>query len=60
MPRYRFNFLKTPNDIALRWFADLFGLYKELGWGYALWNFAGDVGIVEHGRPGALREAARL
>ena len=47
---------KTPNDIALRWFGDLFGLYGEFGWGYALWNFAGDFGIVEHGRPGAVYE----
>jgi hypothetical protein len=47
---------KTPNDIALRWFRDVFGLYKEFGWGYALWNFAGDFGIVEHGRPGARYE----
>ncbi|HEY0603487.1 MAG TPA: cellulase family glycosylhydrolase [Herpetosiphonaceae bacterium] len=44
---------KTPNDVALRWFADLFSIFKEFGWGYALWNFAGDFGIVEHGRPGA-------
>ena len=47
---------KTPNAIALRWFSDLFGLYKEFGWGYALWNFAGDFGIVAHGRPGAVYE----
>lgn len=47
---------KTPNDIALRWFSDLFGLYKEFGWGFALWNFAGDFGIVEHGRPGTRYE----
>ncbi len=47
---------RTPNDIALRWFADLFGLYKEFGWGFALWNFAGDFGVVEHGRPGARYE----
>jgi hypothetical protein len=47
---------KTANDIALRWFNDLFGLYKKFGWGYALWNFAGDFGIVEHGRPGARYE----
>ena len=47
---------KTPNAVALRWFTDLFGLYKEFGWGYALWNFAGDFGIVEHGRPGAVYE----
>ncbi|MBV9789240.1 MAG: cellulase family glycosylhydrolase [Chloroflexi bacterium] len=47
---------QTPNDVALRWFADLFSVFKEFGWGYALWNFAGDFGIVEHGRPGARYE----
>ncbi|MBC8143100.1 MAG: cellulase family glycosylhydrolase [Armatimonadetes bacterium] len=47
---------KTPNDIAMRWFADLFGLYKEFGWGFALWNFKGDFGVAEHGRPGASYE----
>jgi len=47
---------KTPNDIALRWLGDLFGLYREFGWGFALWNFAGDFGIVNHGRPGARYE----
>jgi len=47
---------KTPNDIALRWFTDLFGIYGELGWGYSLWNFEGDFGIVNHGRPGARYE----
>ncbi len=40
----------------MRWFTDLFGLYKEFGWGFALWNFAGDFGIIEHGRPGAQYE----
>ena len=49
-------FNKTPNDVALRWFSDLLGLYREYGWGYALWNFKGDFGIVEHGRPGAKYE----
>jgi endoglucanase len=47
---------KTPNDIALRWLSDLFGLYGEFGWGYALWNFVGDFGIIGHGRPGAQYE----
>jgi endoglucanase len=52
---------KMPNDVTLRWFADLFGLFKEFDWGFALWNFAGDFGIVEHGRPlRAVRGAARL
>jgi len=47
---------QTPNDIALRWFTDLFGLFGEFGWGYALWNFEGAFGIVGHGRPGAVYE----
>ncbi len=46
----------TPNDVALRWFTDLFGIYREFGWGFALWNFAGPFGIVEHGRPGTVYE----
>ncbi len=44
---------RTPNELALRWLGDLFGLFKEFGWGFALWNFEGDFGIVNHGRPGA-------
>jgi len=43
----------TPNEDALRWLTDLLGLYREYGWGYALWNFEGPFGIVGHGRPGA-------
>jgi len=44
---------KTPNDVALRGFRDLFGLFREFGWGYGMWNFEGAFGIVNHGRPGA-------
>ena len=47
---------KPPNDVALRWFGDLFGVFAELGWGYALWEFDGPFGIVAHGRPGARYE----
>lgn len=50
---------RTPNDVAMRWFSDLFGLFKDYGWGFALWNFEGDFGIVEHGRPGARYERYR-
>jgi endoglucanase len=50
---------RTPNDVAMRWFGDLFGLFKEYGWGFSLWNFVGDFGIVEHGRPGARYERYR-
>lgn len=49
-------FRHTPNEIALRWYADLLRLYSEFGWGYALWQFQGPFGVVEHGRPGAKYE----
>lgn len=48
---------KVPNELALRWFADLLSLYKEFGWGYSLWNFKGDFGIADHGRPGTRYES---
>ncbi|MCX7710703.1 MAG: glycoside hydrolase family 5 protein [Clostridia bacterium] len=47
---------KTPNDAALRWLGDMMSLYKEFGWGYSLWNFEGEFGIIGHGRPGAVYE----
>ena len=47
---------KTPNDVALAWLTDLLSVYRELKWGYALWNFEGPFGIVRHGRPGAKYE----
>ncbi len=43
----------TPNDVALRWLSDLMSVFRELRWGYALWNFEGPFGIIGHGRPGA-------
>jgi len=46
----------TPNDVALRWFTDLFGIYKEFGWGFALWEFNGEFGVIGHGRPGTKYE----
>jgi len=47
---------KTPQAVALRWFADLLSLYREFGWGYSLWNFKGPFGIIDHGRPGTKYE----
>lgn len=47
-------FNKTPNEVTLRWLSDLMSVYKELDWGYAMWNFSGAFGIVGHGRPGTV------
>ena len=44
---------RTPNDVALRWFTDLFGLFREFGWGYALWQFEGP--FVSSGTVGPVR-----
>lgn len=46
-------FNQTPDDSARRWFGDLLSIFAEQGWGYALWEFEGPFGIVNHGRPGA-------
>ncbi|MDY7102842.1 MAG: cellulase family glycosylhydrolase [Actinomycetota bacterium] len=43
----------TPNEDALRWFADVFALLREFGWGFALWELEGPFGIIGHRRPGA-------
>jgi hypothetical protein len=50
---------RTPNPVALAWFRDLLAVFREFRWGYALWNFKGAFGIVEHGRPGAVFEQYR-
>ena len=34
----------------------MLSVYKEFGWGYAMWQFQGPFGIIEHGRPGAKLE----
>jgi len=41
---------KTPHDVALRWMRDLLSLWKEAGWGQAMWNLKGDFGILNSGR----------
>ncbi len=49
-------YVETPDDIAQKWFTDLFSVFAEFGWGYALWEFEGDFGVVGHRRPGAVFE----
>lgn len=50
-------FKHTPNHVAMRWLADLLSIFREFGWGYAMWQFKGPFGIIEHGRPGAKFES---
>lgn len=43
-------FNKTPHDVVLAWARDYLELWKEAGWGWALWNFRGSFGILDSGR----------
>jgi endoglucanase len=43
-------FNQTPHDVALRWMSDQLALWKDAGWGFALWNFRGSFGILDSGR----------
>lgn len=43
-------FNQTPHDVALAWMGDMTSLWKEAGWGFALWNFRGSFGILDSGR----------
>lgn len=52
-------FKHTPNDVAMRWLADLLSIYREFGWGYAMWQVEGPFGIIKHGRPGARFESVK-
>ena len=41
---------KTPHDVMLRWMEDILSLWKEVGWGQAMWNLKGDFGVLNSGR----------
>ncbi len=41
---------KTPHDVALAWMRDQLALWREAGWGWALWNFRGTFGVLDSAR----------
>jgi endoglucanase len=43
---YRF----TPHTVVLSWMRDCQELWREAGWGWALWNFRGDFGVLDSKR----------
>ena len=42
----------TPPEIVYAWFNDSLDLIGELKSGWSLWNFRGQFGILDSGRPG--------
>lgn len=43
-------FNKTPHAVALAWMEDCLSLWKEAGWGFALWNLRGSFGVMDSER----------
>ncbi|MGA2030923.1 MAG: cellulase family glycosylhydrolase [Thermoguttaceae bacterium] len=41
---------KTPHDVVLRWAEDCLSNWQTAGWGWAMWNFRGSMGILDSGR----------
>ncbi len=41
---------KTPHKVVLAWMKDVLSLWKEVGWGQALWNLRGDFGVLDSTR----------
>lgn len=41
---------RTPYATTLAWMRDQLDLWKEAGWGWALWNLRGSFGILDSGR----------
>ncbi len=43
-------FSRTPHAVVLAWMRDCLQLWKEAGWGWALWNLRGDFGVLDSNR----------
>jgi len=41
---------RTPHRATLRWMEDCLRLWRDAGWGWALWNFRGEFGVLDSGR----------
>ena len=43
-------FRHTPHKVVLAWMRDYLELWKEAGWGWAMWNFRGPFGVLDSQR----------
>ncbi|MGO9112063.1 MAG: glycoside hydrolase family 5 protein [Thermoguttaceae bacterium] len=41
---------KTPHDVVLRWADDCLSNWQKAGWGWAMWNFRGSMGVLDSDR----------
>jgi endoglucanase len=49
----------TPHKVVLAWMRDCLDLWKEAGWGWALWNFRGPFGVLDSHREDVVYEDFR-
>ena len=52
-------FNRTPHEACLGWMGDLLALWREAGWGWALWQLRGEFGVVDSGRADVAYESFR-
>lgn len=52
-------FQHTPHALSLAWLEDNLKVWKQNGWGWALWNFTGSFGILDSGRKDVAYEEYR-
>ena len=43
-------FNRTPHPVVMAWMGDFLALSKSAGWGWALWNFRGEFGVLDSQR----------
>ena len=44
------SFNRTPHSVVLAWMRDLMSQWKGAGWGWAMWNFRGEFGMLDSER----------
>jgi endoglucanase len=49
---------QTPHEVALAWMSDCLAVWRDAGWGNALWNLRGSFGILDSGRKDVVYEDA--
>ena len=47
----------TPHEVALAWMTDCLAVWRQAGWGNALWNLRGNFGVLDSGRKDVNYEA---
>jgi len=52
-------FNQTPHRVVMGWLGDCLALWKEAGWGWAMWNLRGSFGVVDSERRDVAYESWR-